>query len=468
MRQIFRGYYSLKDERSVNDVWNSEKTIFVFDTNCLLNLYRCEDSTREDILSVMKKVSSRTWLPFYVCLEYQKNRRGVICDSIDNLKSISTNLLSAANSITSTLSKGKVKKHLYSALSESVQQLQDDVKPIIESFIMENIDPRIISKEEINKSDVIRDSLDEIVGLNCGNIPTQEWINNVNTLGLARYSKQLPPGYKDGDKTDKKFFFNLEFDEKYGDLYIWREIIEKCKKDSIENVIFICDDNKEDWWYKKNGITHGALEYLQTEIYTESEVKNFKLINQASFLKDAQAYLPNINISPESLDEIKDLSEYYEHVPNFDDLPVISNYYNEISKKNPKPDYITNKFQQDINHYKNEIITSNHYLLSDLMQEISRTLLKIDKVEKLLTLLPVEQLESLETQINQMGLYSENLIGCYNSIAEIYKNLQYTSENNKSKFINGHYVIQQADTLIKKSEDLLSFFDYFFKSYDIK
>lgn len=466
MRQNFRGYYSLKNDSLIRDIWNSETTTFIFDTNCLLNLYRCEDSTREDILSVMEKISSRIWIPFYVCLEYQKNRRGVISESIDNLKSISTNLQNTATSITSTLSKGKVKKHLYSSLSESVQELQDRIKPIIDSFIADNIDPRIESKEQISKRDSIRDILDEIIKNNCGETPTQDWINDVNSLGLIRYNKQLPPGFKDADKKEKKIFFNLEFEEKYGDLYIWREIIEKSKNENVKSIIFVCDDNKEDWWYKKNGITHGALEYLQTEIYHETGIDNFKLISQASFLKDAQDYLPNIKINPESLDEIQDLSEYYHY--HINNTRHSDNFIDETKSIPIKDTYILKNSLHDSDMQNYEFANTHYYLISNTIQKVRSVIDRIDNTNNLLTLLPEEQFSGLEIQIKKLAEYSNELYEVHSKLTDLYNELDYMPSKHSSNYALLTFTIQQAEALINSCEELLSFFYYFFRAFNLK
>ena len=91
VKSTFSGFYSTSND-TLQDIWNSGATLFVFDTNCLLNLYRCEDHTREDILNVMNELSDRIWIPFQVGLEYQRNRRTVIEESINSLKKIKEEL----------------------------------------------------------------------------------------------------------------------------------------------------------------------------------------------------------------------------------------------------------------------------------------------------------------------------------------------------------------------------------------
>jgi hypothetical protein len=283
----------------------------VFDTNCLLNLYRCEEHTREEIIGVMRELMSKTWIPFQVGFEYQRNRRIVIEESISSLNKIQDELKKIYTQ--NILSSGSVKKHLYNALSEEVSTLQKELQQSIDLYIKEKIEPRINSKKKIAKHDFIRDNIDDIIGENIGNIPTQEHINSINELGQKRYLNKRPPGFKDESKKDVSFFSNIEFQDKYGDLYLWREIIEKAKDEKIENVIFVCDDNKNDWWFIHEGKTHGPLEALKTEICTEAKVIEFRLINQLTFLHEAKQFLDNINISDSSLKEVEELSQNIEY-----------------------------------------------------------------------------------------------------------------------------------------------------------
>lgn len=305
MKSIFCGFYSTAAE-SIKDIWLSESTLFVFDTNCLLNLYRCEEHTREEILDVMRELKEKTWIPFQVGFEYQRNRRKVIEESIVSLSKIKDELkkIYTQNILTS----GKVKKHLYNALSEEISALQSQLKESIDIYINEKIEPRIINKKKISDHDFIRDEIDKIIGENVGAIPTQEYIDSLNELGHKRYSKKQPPGFNDDAKNGISLFNNLEFQNKYGDLYLWKEIIEKAKSDNITNVVFVCDDNKNDWWYILGENTYGPLAALKTEICSEAKIQEFRLITQLTFLHEAKQFLVNIQISESSLKEVEELS----------------------------------------------------------------------------------------------------------------------------------------------------------------
>lgn len=305
MKSKYPGFYSTPEEL-LSEIWSSDSTLFVFDTNCLLNLYRCEEHTREDILNVMSAISSRIWIPFQVGLEFQKNRRKVInasIESLENIKEALTNIYTQ-----NMLDHGKVKRTLYSTLSDKFTVLQNSIKEPINLFIEEEITPRIKSKQNISSHDFIRDTIDNIIGDKVGNIPTQNVIDIIDKEGELRYSKKIPPGFKDSAKKDITCHAGITFQDKFGDLYLWKDLINKASDENIKNIVFISDDSKDDWLFVYKNTTHGPLESLKTEICQSANIDNFKLINQFTFLNDAKKFLDDVNVSDESLEEVERLS----------------------------------------------------------------------------------------------------------------------------------------------------------------
>lgn len=351
MKSIFSGFYSTNSD-SMKRIWLEGSTLFVFDTNCLLNLYRCEDHTREDILRVMREVAPRTWIPFQVGLEYQRNRRSVIEESISSLDKIKNELIKIHTQ--NILNSGSVKKHLYNSLNDELLELQSQLKGTIEEYITEKIMPRITSKKSISEHDFIRDSIDEILRNRVGSIPTQDRINEINDEGKRRYQNKQPPGFKDDVKQSTSFFSNIELQDKYGDLYLWKEIIEKSKDEEIKNVIFICDDNKNDWWFTHSGKTHGALESLKTEICNNANINNFLLINQLTFLNESNKHLENIKVRDSSLKEVMELSTLNENESKVWSKHTANYYRGYFDGLRPLESIITEEGKiKDINFYEN-------------------------------------------------------------------------------------------------------------------
>ncbi|MBE4223283.1 hypothetical protein HJ016_23945 [Vibrio parahaemolyticus] len=54
MKDKFKGFYSPTDTQ-IEDAWKDDSTIFVFDTNVLINLYGYAEQTRKDFFDVLKK-----------------------------------------------------------------------------------------------------------------------------------------------------------------------------------------------------------------------------------------------------------------------------------------------------------------------------------------------------------------------------------------------------------------------------
>jgi hypothetical protein len=77
MKKTFPGFYHPTDPE-LSKAWVSDRTLFVFDTNTLLNLYGYAPQTRNDFFSILKILTNRIWLPYHVVLEYQRRRIGVI------------------------------------------------------------------------------------------------------------------------------------------------------------------------------------------------------------------------------------------------------------------------------------------------------------------------------------------------------------------------------------------------------
>lgn len=444
MKSTFAGFYSTPSE-SLGKIWLSESTLFVFDTNCLLNLYRCEDHTREDILKVMKEISSRTWIPFQVGFEYQRKRRIVIEDSISSLTKIKKELEKIHSQ--NILSSCGVKKHLYNSLNDEISELQNKIKSPIEDYIKDKITPRIQSKQQISQHDFIRDEIDSIIGNNVGIPPTIEQIKAINTEGEERYKNKIPPGFMDFKKTETYFFSGVEIHAKYGDLYLWNEIIEKSKSDNIHNVIFVCDDLKEDWWFIHEGKTHGALAALKTEICEKAKIENFKIVNQLTFLHESKEHLANIEIRESSLKEVEELSNTI--MPDVDDenMTLWSRDNVEKIRKNLEDNSSIFKKIATNQVYKN-ISKSSSFIVSNSANESLQNASNLK--HQCLSLL--SDIQTFETELNE-HIEQDVLTGFIKTLkinlSQIDKLCsKLTSILNQSSI--GMYDISEADNIIRE------------------
>ena len=75
MRTTFPAYYRPSEEL-LRELW--QKATIALDANVLLNLYRYPIQARNDLLSVLRRVSGRLFVPYQAALEYQRQRLHVI------------------------------------------------------------------------------------------------------------------------------------------------------------------------------------------------------------------------------------------------------------------------------------------------------------------------------------------------------------------------------------------------------
>lgn len=300
MKKSFSGFYSPSNTK-IKNAWKHEKTLFVFDTNVLLNLYSYTEDARDDFFKILDVISDNIWIPHHVGLEYQRNR----LEMIKNGKGIFKKLNEDIARIKKTIESNEKSKEL----QESMQKALDDLKNIVD----EGND----KQPEVRSGDKIRLKIEEFFNDKIG-VPflKQEELDKIYKNGEKRYKNEIPPGYKDAkDKKDKKDFSygGLSFVPMYGDLIIWNQIMEHAKKDDIKSVFLITDDTKEDWWYiiDSSGEKRiGVRAELREEIERESKISLFDIMTTSSFMEEGKKYL-ELDVSEDSIEEVEEKGNSY-------------------------------------------------------------------------------------------------------------------------------------------------------------
>ncbi|WP_050568076.1 PIN-like domain-containing protein, partial [Vibrio azureus] len=313
------------------------------DTNVLLNIYSYADQTQSDFFKILNAIDDKIWIPFHVGLEYQRRRLEVIKSQKETFKNINSYL----DKIIKVFKNDFESLALHSrfpSLSKDTDLLKSEIEQSISRY--KTIVSELNSNQACVRShDKIRSKLNDLFHDRVGNAPLdQTWLDNLYNEGNTRYSLKIPPGFCDLKKADNKntesFTYNgLLYQSKYGDLILWKQLLERSKDPSIKNVIFITDDKKSDWWFSinSNGLKEvGPLAELQAEIYRESEIENFHMYNSSSFLQDGKQNL-NINVEDSSIDDINDHNKNNRTVlkNNFSD-----SLHSHAFMSYDKPDYL--------------------------------------------------------------------------------------------------------------------------------
>ncbi len=335
MKKLFSGFYSPSNTR-IKNAWKHEKTLFVFDTNVLLNLYSYTEDARDDFFKILDGISDNIWMPHHVGLEYQRNRLEII----KNEKGIFKQLNSDIERIKKTIESNEKSKELQESMQDTLDTLSNIVKEWNDK------------QPEVRSGDKIRPKIEEFFNDKIGvPFPNQEDLDKIYKDGEKRYKNEVPPGYKDAkDKKDKKDFSygGLNYVPMYGDLIIWNQIMEHAKQDDIKSVFFITDDTKEDWWYiiDSSGKKRiGVRAELREEIERESKISLFDTMTTSSFMEDGKKYL-ELDVSDDSIDEIEEKSRTIKIKLN--DIQKQNIYNNTLFNSSKLNDFIANQYKQEI------------------------------------------------------------------------------------------------------------------------
>lgn len=308
MKDVFKGYYNIENS-VLEELWKDDKTLFVFDANVLLNLYGYAKKTREDFFSILQAINKKLWIPYHVGLEYQRRRLSIVRNEKIVFNDIESNLEKIQKVFKGDFEKLALKRR-FPKLFENTEKLEKEINKSISNYRKsvqhwDNEQPCVRSHDEI------REKLNDFFDGKVGDKPeNQKWLDDLYKEGEERFKKKIPPGFKDsgkGSNDDDTHFYNdgLYYERQYGDLVLWYQLIDKAKSESVENVIFITDDAKDDWWYKisSNGKkTIGPLAELQSEIYRKSNIRNFHMYSTSMFLEDGKSNLA-VDVSESSIED---------------------------------------------------------------------------------------------------------------------------------------------------------------------
>lgn len=288
MKSSFHGYFRpTKSEFAT--LW--KKSIFVFDANTLLNIYRYSPATRDGFIEILRHYSDRIWIPHQVGLEFHKNRLSVINEQRAAYGKLKKEFADAKSRLENELN--HFIKHPYLNIHKFKERVGS-----FEKSIIEEIDKIKGKHPDLNSDeDGLRDKIVEIFENKVGPKYAKERINEVIKEGKNRYDEGIPPGYMDKSKGNP---------EQYSDLIIWFQILEKAKSASLP-ILFITDDGKEDWWHKFSGKTIGPRPELVQEMKEDAAV-NFYMYSPDTFIEEAQRLILR-NVKKEMVEEVRDVSE---------------------------------------------------------------------------------------------------------------------------------------------------------------
>lgn len=272
MDNIFSGYLP-KKKTEINEIIKFGN--IVFDSSSIFNLYRYKKSTSNQILSYLEKVKQRLHLPYMVGIEYHDNRVTIL----NQQRAIYEKLNTKVEQLKSSISDQFLNEHHSSVEYEDVNKIVNKFQSELNQYL-----------ERCKKShpnylinDPIREKLVDIFRNRTGKSISTEKLEELYATGDDRFSKEIPPGYKDAKNKEKivKNYGSQQIRSKYADFIIWKEILELGQA-SQKSTLLICDEKKSDWRWEEHGYDLGPRPELITE-YKQKSGKSFHMISLLDF-----------------------------------------------------------------------------------------------------------------------------------------------------------------------------------------
>ncbi len=242
MKNIFSGFYPNSTEKIDLTL---KGTLVTFDANVLLNLYRYPLSASEDIFRLMEGLGDKIWLPYHAGLEYQRNRLVVIADQKRRFREVKTTIEKGIESIEGDLGKLQLQKR-HSTIN--ISKLLSDLHIARDDFFAA-LEEKEAAQRDVTDDDPTRERLNILFRDRIGKPPDQDWIKKVEEDGKSRYTAKCPPGYCDQAKAGEVFTHEgAVYKREFGDLFLWKQLLEYAKNQDAKQLILVTDDDKEDWW----------------------------------------------------------------------------------------------------------------------------------------------------------------------------------------------------------------------------
>jgi hypothetical protein len=234
------------------------------------------------------------FLPHQAALEFHNNRIGVI----EGIKDSYSNLLN--------ILEGNFKQNLEGQINHFKKHpsiIIDNIFKLHTEFlkkVSDELDKQKKNHPDFKSKDDILTEITLLFDKRIGKEFTKDDLKKIYIEGKDRYDEQIPPGFKDYENKKKKDDRHI-----YGDLIIWKELMNFSKKEK-KPLIFVTDDRKEDWWTIENGKTIRPREELIKEFYDITDIR-ILIYNADIFLHYAKEKRLVPEIKENTIQEIKEI-----------------------------------------------------------------------------------------------------------------------------------------------------------------
>lgn len=279
MRTTFVGWYA-KSPEQLKALWDA--ALIVPDTNILLHLLRHSAEVRGQLMDVFERKKASLWIPYQVGAEFQRRRLDVQHHSREAYDRLGSDLATFVN---------QAKNSLNQYRAHPVIDIERELSAL--DVFQADFQQRMTAVKTRHPTEEFAMSFTKVTELFAGKVgakPTAERVAAIHKEGTDRYAKKIPPGFEDAKKA-------AEGGDKFGDLVIWMEMIEKAKTDK-RPIIFVTDDGKSDWWHIHRGKKMGPHPALVEEFWavTEQEFHIYELLQFLRYAADTGSQIKEASV----------------------------------------------------------------------------------------------------------------------------------------------------------------------------
>ncbi|MGC4705670.1 PIN-like domain-containing protein [Enterococcus faecium] len=383
LKDLFPEFYQSKLEKS--DLIKEKENLIIIDTNYFLDILQMPISVSKKYIEALEKVKENIYIPYLVALEFNFKKSSKKKEKIKQIKKYKDNIANSISELEKNISTiDLVDTDEVDKFTKEMLSLTKDYSKSLKELLERNIES-MITKEE----DDIYEKLIRLIENRIGNEYEQEWIDEIETEGEERYKNNIPPGFADDNKGSEeepvRRYGDIKYQRKFGDLLIWKDIIEyskKCNKKG-KKVIFVTNDGKSkkknDLLFKIHDLTVGPHIHLMNELKTSAEkelyiLDNFRFIQLITDLTDSE-----INYFKTSSEK-----KYKVKIP-FEKIMDERKYLEKLSSENDKYEYsfdeegyLTRKVKDSF-LLKNELTPKFNEIFKEMNQQ------ELDKLRESLT-----------------------------------------------------------------------------------
>lgn len=371
-------FYGFYREPFNKENMTSENTIIVFDTNSLLNVFRFTPEASKEYFEIIQSIQDKIYIPYLVALEFHFHKSETLLLNEINVTKFKNNFSKNWNKL-----KSEAAKTLFSSLSYrndiDKKELNAYLSDLLNSEDL-NIENKLVEKiSSISENQTnIFNALVEIMHSKTGERYTQDMITKIEKEGEERYKNGIPPGFNDANKKLSRSYNGIKYQQKFGDLIIWKDIINKAKEDRIKHVIFVTSDGKRgsktDLNYKvcvgNDGNGKKKYQIIGPRIELIEEMKNetgadFYLMDELEFMKQFSQEEVSSQVAKSISDTLLDFAKIVS--TSLNDSTVKSLVKSPSQSISSKSSVIKRRKVTDVSELLK--IVENDYEISDVIEE---------------------------------------------------------------------------------------------------